>query len=93
MTNKELIESIKKKTGFSKAKVELLLHAYVRTFDQFLNEGDTISIKGYGTFEPNEKQERKMYNPKTGQYKLVPRKKTVKFKPSIILKNIFKVED
>jgi DNA-binding protein HU-beta len=90
MTNKELIESIKKKTGFSKVKVERLLMAYVKTFDQFLDEDSTISLKGFGTFEPNEKQERKVYNPRTRQYKVVPKKRTVKFKPSVVLKNVFK---
>lgn len=92
MTNKELIQSIKKKTGFTTRMVMELLSDYVHTFDQFLAEGDTVALKSFGSFEPVEKAERKFFNPRTKQYKTVPKKKSVKFKPSIALKNLFKEE-
>ncbi len=90
MTNQQLIEAVKKKTGFSTRKVENMLKAYVRTFDSYLDEGYTVAVNRFGSFEPVEKQERKVYNPKTKQYKTVPKRKTVKFKPSAVLKNSFK---
>ncbi len=90
MTNKQLIDSIRQKTGFSARKVEYMLKAYVRTFDSFLDEGFSVTMNKFGTFEPTQKAERKVYNPRTGQYKTVPTKMTVKFKPSTTLKNTFK---
>lgn len=90
MTNQQLIEAVKKKTGFSTRKVENMLKAYVRTFDSYLDKGYTVAVNRFGSFEPVEKQERKVYNPKTKQYKTVPKRKTVKFKPSAVLKNSFK---
>lgn len=92
MTHQQLIEQLKAKTKLSAKKVEQLLNACVQTLEKELNDGFAVNIKGLGAFEPVEKPEKKVFNPMTKKYTFVPKKKTVKFKPSSTLKNAFKSE-
>ena len=92
MTHQQLIEQLKTKTKLSAKNVGQLLSAYVQTLEKELNDGFTVNIKGLGAFELVEKPEKKVFNPMTGKYTAVPKKKTVKFKPSSTIKNAFKSE-
>lgn len=51
-----------------------------------LKFGDSLSIKGFGTFKVEERAARKGRNPATGQEIDIPASKTVKFTPSSVLK-------
>ncbi len=90
MTNKELKASVKKKTGLSSKTVDGLMKAFVNTMNDTLNGGCSVNFKGFGIFELAERQERKVFNPMTKKYKVIPKKKTAKFKPSSVLKNTLK---
>lgn len=92
MDNNQLIDKLTDKTGFSRQRVESLLSAYVKVIESMLSQGASVSIKGFGVLETAEKPERKVFNPKTRQYKIVPKRNTVKFKPSSVLKSAFKGE-
>ena len=92
MTHHQLIERLKAKTKLSTKKVEQLLNTFVQTLGKEINDGFAVNIKGLGAFEPVEKQEKKVFNPMTKKYTVVPKKKTIKFKPSSTLKNSFKSE-
>ena len=53
-------------------------------------EGNIISIQGFGTFEVKKKAERISVNPTTKQRMLVPPKLVLTYKPSTLLKDKFK---
>lgn len=55
-----------------------------------LEEGNIISIQGFGTFEVKKKAERISVNPTTKQRMLVPPKLVLAYKPSTLLKDKFK---
>ena len=55
-----------------------------------LNEGNTLTIQGFGSFEVKKKLERIVVNPTTKQRMLVPPKLALSFKPSNLLKDKFK---
>ena len=55
-----------------------------------LQDGDTIAIQGFGTFEVKKKMERISVNPVTQQRMLVPPKLVLTYKPSNVLKDKFK---
>lgn len=53
-------------------------------------EGNVISIQGFGTFEVKKKIERISVNPVTKQRMLIPPKLILTYKPSSSLKDKFK---
>ena len=57
---------------------------------QELKDGNTVAIKGFGTFEVKKKMERVSVNPVTQQRLLIPPKLVLTYKPSIALKEKFK---
>ena len=57
---------------------------------QELQDGKTITIQGFGTFEVKKKLERITVNPATQQRMLIPPKLVLTYKPSITLKEKFK---
>lgn len=57
---------------------------------QELQEGNVITIQGFGTFEVKKKAERITVNPTTKQRMLVPPKLVLAYRPSGQLKEKFK---
>jgi|MGYP000084431867 DNA-binding protein HU len=57
---------------------------------QQLQDGNTVAIQGFGTFEVRKKLERISINPATQQRMLIPPKLVLTYKPSAILKEKFK---
>ena len=57
---------------------------------QELQDGNTIAIQGFGTFEVKKKLERISVNPVTQQRMLIPPKLVLTYKPSITLREKFK---
>lgn len=67
-----------------------LLNSTVSVMTKQLQDGDTIAIQGFGTFEVKKKMERISVNPVTQQRMLVPPKLVLTYKPSNVLKDKFK---
>ena len=57
---------------------------------QMVQDGNTVAIQGFGTFEVRKKLERISINPATQQRMLIPPKLVLTYKPSAILKEKFK---
>ena len=87
MTNKELLEKLSQKTRFGMDEVKKLSSSLVDAVLEGVSGGDSVSIQGFGSFEPREKASRKIYNPTTKTYMVVPSKKTVGYKMSAALKD------
>ena len=58
---------------------------------QELQEGNVVTIQGFGTFEVKKKAERITVNPTTKQRMLVPPKLVLAYRPSGQLKEKFKL--
>lgn len=54
---------------------------------QSLADGHEVNIPGFGKFRVNDKPEREVRNPKTGEMMTVPAKRALKFTPSKNLKD------
>ena len=67
-----------------------MLSSAIGVMTQELQEGKTIAIQGFGTFEVKKKLERISVNPATQQRMLIPPKLVLAYKPSILLKEKFK---
>ena len=87
MTNKTFVQSLAKRLDMDEDEVNALSDKFVNTFVQQVLEGDTLSVQGFGNFELKVKAERKMYNPTTKTFKIIPSKRVLGFKMSATLKS------
>ena len=71
-----------KKTGMSIRSVELLLNSVIDEIIEQFHKGQTIEIKGFGTFYPYFKQARSYMTPRLKEKREMKGRTTLKFKPS-----------
>ena len=90
MNNKEFILELSKKTGYSSKDVTQYVSSLLNIMSQELQDGNSVSIQGFGTFDVKKKMERISVNPITHQRMLIPPKLVLSYKPSVSLKEKFK---
>ena len=93
MNNKEFIERVSQKTNFETEDVKNLTASMIEAMLESVADGDVVAIQGFGTFEPREKARRKIYNPTTKDFIIVPKKTTLSFKMSPTLKERMNMND
>ncbi len=86
MTHKTFVQSLAERLGMDEAEVSALTEQFVDVFVQEMQTSNLVSVQGFGNFEIKEKAERKMYNPTTKTFKIIPGKKALSFKMSATLK-------
>ena len=72
MNNKEFILELSKKTGYSSKDVTQYVSSLLNIMSQELQDGNSVSIQGFGTFDVKKKMERISVNPVTHQRMLIP---------------------
>lgn len=90
MNNKEFISELSRRLSYNNKETTKLVSSVLNIMTQELQEGKTIAIQGFGTFEVKKKMERISVNPSTQQRMLIPPKLVLTYKPSITLKEKFK---
>lgn len=82
ITKSELIETIAQRyPDMTKKQIEYIINAIFLTIRDSLKEGNTVEIRGFGSFKVRVKDAKSGRNPKTGTRVLVPEKKVPAFKP------------
>ena len=81
MNNKEFTSELSRRLGYTLKDTSELVASLLADMTRQLEEGNIISIQGFGTFEVKKKAERISVNPP----KLV-----LTYKPSTLLKDKFK---
>ena len=92
MTNKEFLEKVSQKTSFEMDDVKELSSSLIDAVLEGIAAGNSVTIQGFGSFEPREKARRKIYNPTTKDYIVVPSKTTLSYKMSAALKDRLNME-
>lgn len=87
MTNKDFIKALSERNDISAKEAQSLVDALTEMMADTLDDGDTITIQGFGNFEVKKKLERIIVNPTTKQRQLIPPKLAIAFKPSNVLKD------
>lgn len=82
MTNKQFIAELAQRLGYTAQDTQKMVYNVVEAMADMFQEGTTISVQSFGTFEVKKRMERIMQNPATGQRMLVPPKLTLGFKVS-----------
>lgn len=90
MDNKTLIDTLSKNLDISRETVGLLIEGLAKTIGECGASLDSVSVTGFGTFEPKKRMERVALHPASGKRLLVPPKILLTFKPSQLLKQRIK---
>ena len=90
MNNKEFISELSRRSGYSTKDTTRMVSSLLSIMTQELQDGNTVAIQGFGTFEVKKNMERVSVNPVTQQRLLIPPKLVLTYKPSIALKEKFK---
>jgi len=87
MTKAKLIDSITRKTGLTKLEARAVFIAFWETIEETLLRGESIELRGYGSFRIQYQSARKVRNPATGEAMHLEARKVPIFKPSKELKD------
>ena len=90
MKNKEFIQKIQENVSTNGERTAELVEMTTAIIANILAEGDSLAIKGFGTFEVKKKEERISVNPATGNRWMIPPKLVPGFKPGTIMKEKLK---
>ena len=92
MKNKDFIAKLSQRTGLNATDTQNMVFQLIDAMVERYQEGDSVSIQNFGTFEVKKKQERIIVNPSTGKRMLVPPKLVLGFKISPTWKYKLKAE-
>ena len=90
MNNKDFPSELSRRLGYTIKDTSELMSSLLSDMTQELQEGNVVTIQGFGTFEVKKKAERITVNPTTKQRMLVPPKLVLAYRPSGQLKEKFK---
>ena len=78
----ELVEKVAQGTGLSKADVGKVLDEALAEIRRTVDGGETVALRGFGTFRLSERSARKGRNPRTGEEIDIPASRNLAFKAS-----------
>lgn len=90
MNNKEFISELSKRSGYTQDNTQKMVLGVMETMAACFDEGDNVSVSGFGTFEVKKRMERVVVNPATGQRMMVPPKLVLNFRPISSIKEQLK---
>lgn len=86
MNKKSFIEAWAKEKDISKLHAEEEVNDFINFLERKIKEEKKITFSNFGIWKVVERKERVLRDPNTKELKVIPPKKTVKFKPSPKLK-------
>lgn len=78
----ELAKAVAEQVKINKITASSAVETVFETIKILLAQGETVTVKGFGTFRAVEKAGRTTRNPRTGEQIIISAHKAVKFKPS-----------
>jgi DNA-binding protein HU-beta len=86
MTRADLVTSMARASGWTKAATDHALRALLAAIRASLKRGQPVTLVGFGTFSVARRKPRKGKNPRTGKPMNVAGGRTPRFRPSKELK-------
>jgi DNA-binding protein HU-beta len=83
MRKADIIQEIANKTGIHKVDILITLETFTREVKQTVFEGETVSIRGFGSFATQLRKAKKARNIKANTTVEIPEHYIPKFKPAI----------
>lgn len=72
MNKAELVDAIALKAEITKKEADTVVSALVEVVMDAVSSGDKVTLVGFGTFEPRDRQAREGRNPSTGAALKIP---------------------
>jgi nucleoid DNA-binding protein len=82
MTKNNLIDQVAEATQGTKKDIEQVLDAVLSSIAEALKKREKVDLRGFGSFQVNDKKERQGRNPKTGEALTIAARGVAMFKPS-----------
>lgn len=90
MNNKDFIAELSRRMGFTQDDTQRVMRTTIDAISGNLQNGDTVLLPNFGTFEVKKRLERVVVNPSTRKRMLVPPKLVLGFKPVAAVKEKLK---
>lgn len=90
MNNKEYIAELAQQSGYTQTDTQKMVAAVIEQMGDSFEEGNSVLIPNFGTFEVKKRLERIIVNPGTQQRMLVPPKLVLNFRPKDSVKDKLK---
>lgn len=87
ITKQSLIQEIAKSTGFVRSDIKTVVEQFLELVGEKLVDGNTIEIRGFGTFACKPRKARPARNPRTGETVLIDERLVPTFKFSNDIKD------
>ncbi len=87
MNKSELIDAAAQSTGLSKGEMSKALDSILDSISGAVQQGDRVSLSGFGTFERRDRAARTGRNPQTGEQLQVAASRAPAFKPAKAFKD------
>ena len=87
MNNKEYIAELAQQSGYTQTDTQKMVAAFIEQMGNSFEEGNSVLIPNFGTFEVKKRLERIIVNPGTQQRMLVPPKLVLNFRPKESVKD------
>lgn len=81
MNNKDFIAELSQRSGYSQDNTQRLVRCVIEAMASRFDEGESVTVLSFGSFELKNRMERIVVNPSTGQKMMVPPKLVLVFKP------------
>lgn len=81
MNNKDFIAELSQRSGYSQDNTQRLVRCVIEAMASRFDEGESVTVPLFGSFELKNRMERIVVNPSTGQKMMVPPKLVLVFKP------------
>lgn len=88
MTKSDIVNIVAEGTGLTKLETQAVIDGFLATVGYALQTGDSVTLRGFGSFRTVHRNERTSTNPKTGKVMYVPDRTAPVFKASIDLKKL-----
>lgn len=82
MTKQDLIKEVARETGVPATEVQPIVEATIASIKGFVQDGEAVYLRGFGTFQPKKRAEKKARNITAGTTVIVPAHEVAHFKPS-----------
>ncbi len=86
MNNKEYIAELAQRSGYTQTDTQKMVAAVIEQMGDAFEEGNSVLVPTFGTFEVKKRMERVIVNPGTQQRMLVPPKLVLNFRPKEAVK-------
>ena len=81
MTKQELITNVAKQTGANSNEVRPIVEATIASIKESVQNREPVFIRGFGTFQPKKRAEKKARNISKGTTVIIPAHEVAHFKP------------